>query len=154
MIIIQVLDEFRDTQELEALGKLDIKVSHLISAMDKFQNATEDWNQMFQEQLEIIQNDPFIAKAINDQMMNLDKVFLLKEGLPGRPIYSHAIISPAKYDSYGSGIFPGIGDYLYDFDLQDEEEQLKRKEILKKHVSQLMIVLLRAVDHLKEVYRM
>ena len=59
-----------------------------------------------------------------------------------------------KFDSYGSGYFPGIGDLLYDFDNQTEEEQKIRLVTLKKHVSQLMVVILRAVDHLKEVYRL
>ena len=70
------------------------------------------------------------------------------------PTYSHAIMSPAKFDSYGSGYFPGIGDQLYDFDAQTEDEKNRRLKILRKHVSQLMIVILRAVDHLKEVYRL
>ena len=95
-----------------------------------------------------------MAKYVNDQMMNLDKAFLLQTGLPGRPIYSHAIMSPAEFDRYGSGYFPGIGDQLYDFDTQTDDEKQKRLKILKKHVSQLMIVILRAVDHLKDVYRL
>ena len=76
----------------------------------------------------------------------------LKIGLPGRPIYSHAIMSPAKFDSYGSGYFPGIGDLLYDYETLTEDEKKVRVVTLKKHVSQLMVVILRAVDYLKEVY--
>ena len=75
-------------------------------------------------------------------------------GLPGRPVYNHAIMSPAKFDAYGSGYFSGIGDILYDFDNQTPEEQESRKLTLKKHLSDLMIVILRASDHLKEVYRL
>ena len=56
----------------------------------------------------------------------------LKIGLPGRPVYSHAIMSPAKFDSYGSGYFPGIGDLLYDFDTLTEDEKKVRVVTLKK----------------------
>ena len=63
----------------------------------------------------------------------------LKIGLPGRPVYSHAIMSPAKFDSYGSGYFPGIGDLLYDFDTLTEDEKKLRVVALKKHVSQLIV---------------
>ena len=96
-----------------------------------------------------------MAKYINDQMMNLDKNFLLNEGLPGRPVYNHAIMSPGKFDSYGSGYFPGISDTLYDLKLaKTEEEKQRLKKVLSKHVSQLMIVILRAVNHLKDIYRL
>ena len=104
--------------------------------------------------MEELQNHPLLAKAINDQMMNLDKNFLLDVGLPGRPIYSHAIMSPSQFDSYGSGYFPGISDTLYDFDSQDQTEQERRKAVLKKHLSDLMIVILRACDHLKPLDRL
>ena len=45
--------------------------------------------------------------------MKLDRVFLLPQGLPDRPLYRHAIISPSKYDSYSAGSFPG--KYVKDF---------------------------------------
>ena len=70
----------------------------------------------------------------------------LKIGLPGRPVYSHAIMSPAKFDSYGSGYFPGIGDLLYDFDTLTEDEKKLRVVALKKHVSQLPTCLQHVVN--------
>ena len=95
-----------------------------------------------------------MVRYFNDQMMNLDKKFLLDTGLPDRPVYSHAIMSPSKFDSYGSGYFPGISDILYDFDTLSEDEKQIKIVKLKKHVSDLMVAILRAVDHLKDVYRL
>ena len=125
-----------------------------MEAIDKFENATETWQLQLEDNMETIINSPFMAKYINDQMMNLDKAFLIGTGLPGRPVYSHAIMSPSKFDSYGSGYFPGIGDILYDYDTQSEEQQKVSLVTLKKHVDQLMVVILRAVDHLKEIYKL
>ena len=70
----------------------------------------------------------------------------------GRLLPSVVIMSPAKFDLYGSGYFPGIGDLLSDYETLTEDEKKVRVVTLKKHVSQLMVVILRAVDHLKEVY--
>ena len=75
--------------------------------MEEFKKSATDWHIRFNESLSEITSKPFMAKAMNDQMMNLDKMFLLKDGLPGRKVYSHAIISPSNFNSYGSGYFPG-----------------------------------------------
>ncbi len=32
-------------------------------------------------------SDPLLARALNDQMMKLDRSFLIAKGLPGRPEY-------------------------------------------------------------------
>jgi hypothetical protein len=45
--------------------------------------------------------DPLEQRALNDQLMMLERVFLLEEGLPGRPDVRHALFSPAKFDLYG-----------------------------------------------------
>ena len=148
------MEAFKTDPEIAQLENLGIKTEYFLSALDTFQNATENWTERFEEDLEELQNHPLLAKAINDQMMNLDKNFLLDVGLPGRPIYSHAIMSPSQFDSYGSGYFPGISDTLYDFDSQDQTEQERRKAVLKKHLSDLMIVILRACDHLKPLDRL
>merc|ERR1719400_1696355 len=147
-----IMDEFKRDPEVQTLIDLGVDVGPLLEAINKFENATIKWEADLADNMDTIMNSPFMAKYINDQMMNLDKTFLLDTGLPGRPVYSHAIMSPAKFDSYGSGYFPGIGDLLYDFDTLTEEEKKVRVVTLKKHVSQLMVVILRAVDYLKEVY--
>ena len=149
-----VMTDFKDDPMIQKLNDLKIDIFGLLEAFDKFENATIEFNRKLLEDYDEIVQSPLMAKYINDQMMNLDKAFLLQNGLPGRPIYSHAIMSPAKFDSYGSGYFPGIGDTLYDFDTQSEEEKRARIVTLKQHVSQLMIVILRAVNHLKDIYRL
>jgi hypothetical protein len=149
---IQVMEEFKKDPEVEKLRELDITtVNFLIDAIDKFENSTRDFHTWLDSKKLEIKDNPMMAKYINDQMMNLDKKFLMDEGLPGS-IYNHAIISPGKFNSYGSGYFPGISDHIYNFDSQTDAEKERRVKILRKHVSDLMIIILRAVDHLKEIY--
>ena len=46
-------------------------------------------------------NDPIRLRMMNDQIMMLERVFLLPMGLPGRPATRHALFSPSKFNSYG-----------------------------------------------------
>ena len=59
---------------------LGIDVGPLIEAINKFENATIKWEADLAENMDTIMNTPFMAKYINDQMMNLDKTFLLDTG--------------------------------------------------------------------------
>ena len=40
-------------------------------------------------------------RMLNDQIMLLERTFLLPQGLPGRSYHRHAIFSPAKFNIYG-----------------------------------------------------
>ena len=48
----------------------------------------------------------------------------------------------------------GLVDNLHNFENLTPEEKEARKQLLEKHVSQLGVILLRAVDFLKEVYQL
>lgn len=150
----KIMNDFLEDQQLVKLEAIGISVNGLVEAIEKFNNATTEWNSRYIELYEDAKKSPFLARQFNDQMMNLDKNFLLADGLPARPIYSHAIMSPSQFNVYGSGYFPGIADTLYDFDNQLPEEKERRKKVLEKHVSDLMIVILRAANHLHEIHRL
>ncbi len=83
----------------------------MIFKMNKFRQRARIWlsrrdqlagpNQHISDQLE--------QRALNDQLMLLERVFLLPQGLPGRPDVRHALFSPAKFDLYGrqpTAVFP------------------------------------------------
>ena len=40
-------------------------------------------------------------RALNDQLMLLERVFILPRGLPDRPGVRHALFTPSKFNSYG-----------------------------------------------------
>ena len=106
----KVLEDFKNDDILLSLKDkgIDPKYTDFMSkTIEDYKDSTLKWSERFNNSLSEIQSSPLLIKAINDQMMNLDKYFLLKDGIPGRSIYSHAIISPSNFNAYGSGYFPG-----------------------------------------------
>jgi hypothetical protein len=81
-------------------------------------------------------------------MMLLERVFLLPQGLPGRPGTKHAIFAPAKHNTYGSSAFPGLADLLTDLKDSTGDERKKNLKELKRHASDLMIMINNAADFL------
>ena len=87
--------------------------------------------------------------------MNLERTFLLPQGLPGRPGIRNALFSPAKFNAYGEifleyvlfhilctggAAFPGISDLLFGWEKLEKEERLSRFEEVKKHLKDLMVI--------------
>jgi len=81
--------------------------------------------------------------------MKFERVWLLPQGLPGRPSIRHAIFSPAKFNSYGGAAFPGISDLLHEVDKLSEEEKKERFTELRRHLSDLMILFRQAAAWLE-----
>lgn len=88
-------------------------------------------------------------RALNDQLMLFERIFLLPQGLPGRPSTKHAIFAPAKTNAYGSNAFPGLTDLLADFGDLTGDEMSQRVKELKRHTSDLMIIINNAADFLE-----
>ena len=65
-----------------------------------------------------------------------------------RPSSRHAIFAPSKFNSYGGAAFPGIIDLLHEIDDLDNDSKKKRYEKLKRHVSDLMIMIKEASRYL------
>ena len=91
------MDVFKADPEVIKLKELGIEVEYLLEAITKFENATDDWHARLSMDLGDIEQQPLMAKYINDQMMNLDKTFLLQTGLPERPIYRHVAMSSLDF---------------------------------------------------------
>ena len=57
-----------------------------------------------------VTNNPFSRlRELNDQIMNLERTFLLPQGLPGRPEIRNALFSPAKFNAYGETLLKLFG---------------------------------------------
>ena len=64
----------------------------------------------------------------------------------------HALFSPSKFDLYSPSYFPGVEDLLHGIDeLQGSQLEDRRKE-LRRHLSDLMIVIRGAASYLDEPY--
>ena len=130
------------------LERYDITLDHVSEAIDQFDEKVDDYVRYVNTLSE--RTDPNELRMINDQLMMLERVFILPEGLPmGRKKSRHAIYSPALFDSYAGAAFPGIGDLIHKIDELEGDELTQRVKELKRHVSDLMIVIQNAASFLK-----
>ncbi|KAL7645737.1 UNVERIFIED_CONTAM: hypothetical protein RMT77_002614 [Armadillidium vulgare] len=130
--LIQIYDKYTE---------LENSVKKLGDSVSKFENTTRF---SYQSELQV--------RAINDQMMKLEQIFLIPEGLPGRPTVRNAAFSQSLFDKYSSSGFPGFTDLLYDFDSLNQTEQESRTKQIKRYISDLTIMTDRAAAFLEDVY--
>ena len=141
----------RDNGAIAVMQQNDIDTGPWENMVATFAGAAYAWRQRFD--LDRAMEEPLLARIVNDQMMELERAFLLPLGLPqGRDDVFHAILTPSVYSKYRVGVFPGITDLLIDIDTASNPTELAAavKEI-KMHLSQLLILLKSAADFLNEV---
>ena len=68
-----------------------------------------------------------------------------------RPDTRHSIFAPAKFNKYGASAFPGISDLTHEVDKLRGAEKEERWERVKRHVSDLMIIVRSATAYLQPV---
>jgi hypothetical protein len=76
----------------------------MLEKMAGFKMAAERWTARRDALVQggqLLLADSFQLRELNDQLMMLERVFLLPKGLPGRPDVRHALFSPANFDAYG-----------------------------------------------------
>jgi len=122
----------------------------MLESVKGFRHASQHWalrrDIMAEDPTEL--QDPIKLRMLNDQIMNLERVWLLPQGLPDRPQTRHAIFSPAKFNAYGGAAFPGISDLLHEVEKLDAAGKKKRFLEIRKHLSDLMIVFRQAASWL------
>ena len=142
---MKALEENGIIDTLEILG---IETKYWNDSVNAFREAALTFDMMASAEAG---SNPSVLRVINDQKRGFEKNFLLAEGLPDRIQYRHVISAPSLFDAYGGSAFPGIGDLLYGLKNLDttspEHEKIVKQ--LKKHVSDLMIIIQRAADYLK-----
>ena len=118
-------------------------------AIAEFETAASE----FMAKLEDVKqsHNPMELRMINDQMMQLERVFMMPAGLPGRPDVRNAIFAPGKFNSYAGAAFPGISDLLHEIDGLDSEAKKDRWKDIRRHVSDLMIMIKEAARFLRPV---
>ena len=146
-IALSSFDKTNITRTLEANS---IELKHLRNAVDEFDIESKKYMNMLKSEYSS-QPDPFKLKMINDQMMQLERVFVLDGGLPERHDTRHAVYAPSKFNAYSGVGFPAISDLLYEFEKLESgtQDYQKRVKLIKKHVSDLMIVTKAATRFLK-----
>lgn len=140
----ETLETFESNNVTQILESNGATLKHIQQAVKEFKAAVTDFlNNMD------IKDDPIKLRIANDQMMQLERVFYMPQGLPGRPEVRNAIFAPAKFNSYGGSAFPGISDLLHEIDSLEGEAKTQRWNEIKRHLSDLMIMIQAAARFLK-----
>lgn len=148
-----ILESFDKANYTKKLNDNGVTLEHIEKAIDDFANATAKFRKSVEED-KTIRCDPMRLRMINDQMMQLERVFVMDGGLPERPDTRHAVFAPGKYNKYGGAGFPAIPDLLYESEklVKGTPEHKKRWNTIKQHVSDLMIMIQSAARFLKPLH--
>ena len=76
----EIMNKFKEDPEVQKMVDLGLDISGLLNAIETFENSTELWHKELIEKWSEIENSPFMARYYNDQMMNVEKAFLLPAG--------------------------------------------------------------------------
>ena len=123
----------------------------LKTAIDEFKIQAENWT----DTVKVTDfSNPMTARMLNDQMIQLEKIFLAPNGLPRDKLTKNVLIKGGL--KYGKAIFPGIINLLNelhenieDKPINDLIEQWDGWELLKRHITELYVMIIQATSHLK-----
>ena len=148
-IMQETLEEFDANNVTSLLQKGGVTLQYIKEAVNEFKISTEEFMKNLQETKKSL--DSLSLRIVNDQMMQLERVFLMPSGLPGRPDVRNAVFAPGKFNSYAGSAFPGITDLLHEIDDLDDELKASRWKQIRQHLSDLMIMILEAERFLRPV---
>ncbi|XP_071079365.1 N-acetylated-alpha-linked acidic dipeptidase 2-like [Haliotis cracherodii] len=94
-------------------------------------------------------NDPMAVRAVNDQLMMLERAFLDSEGLPDRPLKKHIIFAESSTNSYHGSSFPGLVDLLFKLKTQPNSREILER--VKRHYSVILFTIQSAASTLRDV---
>ena len=145
----KAMETFKKNNITQKLEENNASLEYVEAAILDFELATTK----FMARLEDVKEsqNPLEHRIVNDQMMQLERVFLMPAGLPGRPESRNAIFAPAKFNSYAGSAFPGISDLLHEIDDLGGEAKSARWKEIRRHVSDLMIMIQEAARFLNPV---
>ena len=109
------------------LLKGNVTLDHLAKEIRQFSRNAEAFEKRKAEALDT--QDFAKLRILNDQMMNMERAFIWPLGLPGRKLVRHVLFAPQMYNNYGSSIFAGITDALFNI------EKTNNWKLVKEQVS-------------------
>ena len=95
------------TEVLSKLNNESISLDHIEQEIKEFNKTTHEFEN---RKKSLKSTDLSKSRILNNQMANLEKIFINPYGLPGRPDIRNIVFAPAVVNSYGSTSFPGISD--------------------------------------------
>lgn len=84
-----------------------------------------------------VRDDVMAVRRVNDQLIQLERVFIDPAGVRGRPGSRHVLFAPSAHDSYASSAFPGLVDSLFRIETVEDDaaEKAERWDEVKKQLS-------------------
>jgi len=142
------MESLQSTGILDKVEALGIDTRYWNASVYQFRKVANEFDSFASQ---VLETRPEFVKLVNDQMQGFERNFLLNEGLPDRVQYRHVIVASSIFDAYGGSAYPGVGDLLYSIEKEtvDSPEHKRLVKKLRKHVSDVMIVVQRATNHLK-----
>jgi len=64
--------------------------------------------------------------AVNQQLVKVERAFLLADGLKNRPWFKHSLYAPGFYTGYGVKTVPGVREALEQSTWQDVDAEITR----------------------------
>ena len=93
------------------------------------------------------------VRILNDQVMQLEKIFITEHGLPLQNQTNHVILAKkGVINNHGKASFPGIVNLLEDliqFPSDQDRNEWPKWEDLRRHVTKIYVMIIQATSHLK-----
>ncbi|GAB6026431.1 hypothetical protein CHUAL_012631 [Chamberlinius hualienensis] len=136
--IATAIDDLHRDGVWDLLLNNSVDIAPLEESINSFLEETRNWEKRM---LNFNATEPLEIRALNDQLMQLDKAFLKDLGVPLQPHYKHLVKALSLHNMYGSSTFPGIRDLLYEIlthpvDIGSVDPRWVK---LQKHISDLII---------------
>ena len=97
-------------------------------------------------------SNPIEVRMMNDQIMEVQRSFVSKIGIPFSRGAKNVIFGPSIFEKFARNTFPGIRNILYRIQELEIGQRAERLAILRRHLSDLMIVIHQAALHLKHFH--
>ena len=118
--------DFRDLEEeLKKNNTADkLSLADAEAAAEKFTEAARALNQKMEDVGAGGVVDPGRLATVNHALLEVERNFLLPNGLPGRAWFRHAFYAPGVYTGYAAVIFPGVREAAGRNDWSAAQQQL------------------------------
>ncbi len=92
--------------------------------MSEVTKAAKHFQDAGGKMLEKQRNPPLNTERLNRALREVERAFLVTDGLPHRPWFRHAIYAPGEYTGYAAVVIPGVNEALDKGDAERVKQQL------------------------------
>ncbi|XP_021363831.1 N-acetylated-alpha-linked acidic dipeptidase 2-like [Mizuhopecten yessoensis] len=121
----------------------NVNLDTLIARIDDFSKTVFTFSSNITN-LDVSKLNEYHLHHLNHKLVQVPRVFIIPEGLPGQPQYRNILMSPHPEDLNSQQVFPGIAAALKD--ALNDQNWLP----MKKQISYLLIALRQATDLLSD----